>query len=131
MMTFALSAIAPMAAAQDDEVPAGLSIREVQLGTSLERGLVTEPQTSIARDAGRIYAVIRLNNPSREDTTIRVAIERIDGPHRNGFSLEVPARRRYRTVARFGSAHPAGRYRIVIRTEEGEELESVELTITE
>ena len=126
-----LPLIAPVAAAQEEEAPAGLSVREVQVGTSLEGGLVTDPQSSIARDAGRIFAVIRVTNPSREETTIRVAIERVDGPHRGGFSLDIPARRRYRTVARFGSAHPPGRYRIVIRTDDGTELESVELTITE
>ncbi len=131
MVLGALGSIAPVAAAQDDEAPpTGLRVREVQIGTSLERGLVTDPQTSIARDAGRIFAVIRLDNPSREETTIRVAIERVDGPRRGGFSLDVPPRRRYRTVARFGSSHPPGRYRIVIRTAEGVELESVELTIT-
>jgi len=128
----ALFALAPLAHAQDDDTPpTGLQVTEVLLGTSLERGRVTNPQTEFSRTDQRIYAVIRLQNPSREATSIRVAIERVDGPHRGGFSLDVPARRRYRTVARFGAAHPAGRYRVVVRTEDGTQLQSVELTITE
>ena len=50
---------------------------------------------------------------------------------RAGFTLDIPARPRYRTVARFGASHPPGQYRIVIRNEAGAELESVTITITE
>jgi len=128
---FALvTALTPMALAQDEGGDA-IEIREVQLGTSLEDGLVTEPQTEFRRTDARIYAVIRLNNPSRAAGAIRVALEPAGGPARRGFALDVPARPRYRTVARFGAAHPPGDYRIVIRTEDGSELESVSLTITE
>ena len=129
---FALvTALTPMAFAQDDEGDDTIEIREVQLGTQLEDGLVSEPQTEFSRTDGRIYAVIRLNNPSREAGSIRVALEPAGGPERRGFALDIPARPRYRTVARFGAAHPPGQYRIVIRTEDGTELESVALTITE
>ncbi|HHH31000.1 MAG TPA: hypothetical protein ENK57_22010 [Polyangiaceae bacterium] len=131
LFTFgALTLAVPLAAAQEADA-APPSVREMQVGTHLEAGLVAAPQTTISRDAGRIYAVVRLNNPSRQAGSIRVALERVGGPHQNGFSLEIPARRRYRTVARFGAAHPPGRYRIVVRTEGGTELESVEITITE
>ncbi|MEZ4340384.1 MAG: hypothetical protein R3B82_27505 [Sandaracinaceae bacterium] len=121
---------APVAAAQDG-TPSGVSIREVQIGTALENGLVASPTTSIPRGAGRIFAVIRLDNPSREATTIQVALERTGGPSSGGFTLDIPARPRYRTVARFGSDHPPGQYRIVIRSADGTELQSVEITITE
>lgn len=124
--------IAPSAYAQEDQAPAeGLAITEVVLGTSLENGLVTNPQTSFSRTAGRIFAVIRLTNPARTATRIRVAIERVDGTRQNGLSLDIPAQPRYRTVARFGASHPPGRYRVVVRTDSGTELQSVELTITE
>ncbi len=126
----ALAIGAPVASAQDG-APAALTIREVQIGTALENGLVASPTTSIPRSAGRIFAVIRLDNPSREATTIQVALERAGGPSSGGFSLDIPARPRYRTVARFGSDHPPGQYRIVIRTADGTELQSVEITITE
>lgn len=125
-------ALTPLAQAQDESPPSeGLDVFEVLLGTSLENGRVTSPETSFSRSGGRIFAMIRLRNPARQATTIRVAIERVDGPHRSGVSLDIPGTRRYRTVARFGSQRPPGRYRCVIRTEDGTELESVELTITE
>ena len=124
--------ITTAAHAQEQGAPAeGLNVTEVQVGTSLENGLVTSPQTSISRTAGRIFAVIRLANPASEATSSRVAFERVDGTPQNGLALDVPAQRRYRTVARFGASHPPGRYRVVIRTEDGTELQSVELTITE
>ncbi|MCB9595394.1 MAG: hypothetical protein H6719_21925 [Sandaracinaceae bacterium] len=125
-----LLAIAPVAAAQDGEA-GGINIREVQVGTALEGGLVASPTTSISRTAGRIFAVIRLDNPSRAAGTIQVSLEPVGGPQRGGFTLDIPARPRYRTVARFGASHPPGQYRIVIRNEAGAELESVTITITE
>lgn len=129
----AIVALAPLGAlAQDEaEAPDGLSVTELQIGTALERGVVSEPLTSISRSAGRIYAVVRVQNPAREATNIRVAIERVGGSAARGFSLDIPARRRYRTVARFPSTRPAGQYRVVVRTEDGRELSSTELTITE
>jgi hypothetical protein len=123
----ALALGAPVAAAQEG----GLTIREVQVGTALENGLVASPTTSIPRTAGRIFAVIRLDNPSREATTIQVSLERAGGPSSGGFTLDIPAQPRYRTVARFGSNHPPGEYRIVIRSADGAELQSVTITITE
>ncbi len=127
----ALALGAPVAAAQDAPAPGGLTIREVQVGTALTDGLVASPTTTIPRTAGRIFAVIRLDNPSREATTIQVSLERTGGPASGGFTLDIPAQPRYRTVARFGSNHPAGEYRIVIRSADGAELQSVTITITE
>lgn len=108
-----------------------LAVTEIQLATALEGGAAVSPTTSFSRADGRIFAVVRLENPSSEATSVRVALERVDGPSRSGVSLEVPARRRYRTVARFSAAQQPGRYRCVVRTEDGRELASVELTVTE
>src|SRR5690606_32049082 len=68
---------------------------------------------------------------SSTETSIRVSIEPVDGPSRSGVSLDVPSRRRYRTVARMSAAQRPGRYRVVVRTEDGRELSSVELTVSE
>lgn len=124
----ASSLAAASAHAQDT---AELSVSEVQLATALENGVAVSPVTTFARADGRIYAVIRVQNPSAAATSIRVSLEPVDGASRPGFSLDVPARRRYRTVARFSSAQRPGRYRCVVRTEDGRELASVELTVTE
>lgn len=108
-----------------------LTVTEVQLASTLERGRAVAPTTAFTHADGRIYAVVRLSNPSREATSIRVSIEPVGGSSRRGVSLEVPARRRYRTVARMSAAQRPGRYRVVVRAEDGRELSSVELTVSE
>ena len=125
-LTFTLAlALAAAAAAQDE----GITITEVQVGTAVTGGTIASPTTTIARDAGRIFAVIRLNNPSREAGELNVTLESAEGRRRGGLDLSIPAQPRYRTVARFGSNHPPGEYRIVIR--HGERvLETVTITIT-
>lgn len=119
---------ASRAAAQESE----LSVTEIQLASSLEDGQVAAPTTSFTRADGRIYAVVRLSNPSREATNIRVTFEPLDGgTARGGITLPIPAQSRYRTVARVTTSRPAGRYACVVRTEDGRELGRVELTLAE
>lgn len=108
-----------------------LSVAEIQLATTLESGRAVAPTTAFTHADVRIYAVVQLENPSREATSVRVSIEPVDGAARRGVSLEVPARARYRTVARMSAAQQPGRYRVVVRTEDGRELSSVELTVSE
>lgn len=111
--------------------PTDLTVTEVQLATAVENGQAVSPTTTFARSDGRIFAVIRLANPSSEATSIRVSIEPADGPARQGVSLEVRPQPRYRTVARMSAAQRPGRYRVVVRTEDGRELSSTEVTINE
>lgn len=120
----------PLAAAQE-EASTELSVSEVQLGSALERGRVQTPTTSFTHADGRIYAVVQVQNPTRAETRVRVSLERVDGPARTGVLLDIPARPRYRTVARFVARQAPGRYRVVVRTEEGVEISSTELTIAE
>jgi hypothetical protein len=136
LLTAMLLLAAPFAhaSAQDEggtPAPEGLSVSEMQLGTSLASGVVETPATTFSRNDGRLYAVIRVENPASEATSIRVSIEPVDGAARPGISLDIPARRRYRTVARFSAHQRAGRYRVVVRSSDGTELSSTELTITE
>lgn len=127
VMLVASSALAALAQAQDGE----LSVSEVQLATQLENGHAVSPTTTFSHADGRIYAVVQVQNPSREETSIRVSIEPVDGPARSGYELDIPARPRYRTVARMSTNRAPGRYRCVVRTADGRELASVELTVTE
>ena len=136
LLTLILLALAPLAhaSAQDEgaaPAPTGLSVSETQLGTSLASGVVETPATTFSRSDGRLYAVIRVENPAAEATEIRVSLEPVDGAARPGFTLQIPARRRYRTVARFSTAQRAGRYKVVVRSSDGTELSSTELTISE
>ena len=128
-LTFAIVLAPPLGAAAQ-ETPTELSVSEVQLGSSLERGRVESPTTTFTHADGRIYAVVQVQNPARTETRVRVSLERVDGPARSGVLLDIPARPRYRTVARFVARQAPGRYRVVVRTEDGTELSSTELTIS-
>ncbi len=130
LMTALIASSAITAAAHAQEA-GELSVSEVQLATQLENGQAVSPTTTFSHADGRIYAVVQVQNPSREATTIRVSLEPVDGPAHSGFSLDVPARPHYRTVARMSTNRAPGRYRCVVRTEDGRELASVEPTVTE
>lgn len=120
---------ASRAAAQEE---GELTVTEIQLASSLENGRVVAPTTTFTQADGRIYAVVRVQNPSREETNIRVTFEPLDGgTARGGITLPIPAQNRYRTVARVTTSRPAGRYACVVRTEDGRELARVELTLAE
>jgi hypothetical protein len=134
LATFAAMVVsAPLATAHAQE-NSGLQVTEIQFATALENGQAVSPSTSIARSAGRLYAVIRLTNGTGAATHIRVAFERADheaGGTTGGLQLDVPASRRYRTVARFGTRSPAGRYRVVVYTESGEVIGQAEVELTD
>ena len=66
-----------------------LSVAEIQLATTLESGRAVAPTTAFTHADGRIYAVVQLENPSREATSVRVSIEPVDGAARRGVSLDV------------------------------------------
>ncbi|CAG0978876.1 hypothetical protein ARNL5_02307 [Anaerolineae bacterium] len=110
-----------------------LTVTEIQLATQLENGQAVSPATTFSRSAGRIYAVIRVQNPSRTETTIRARLVRADseGAGAGGIELSIPAQPRDRTVARFGTSAPAGRYRVVVTNAAGEVIGQQELELTE
>ncbi|MFK7987495.1 MAG: hypothetical protein AB8I08_15855 [Sandaracinaceae bacterium] len=111
-----------------------LSVREIMLGSQLEAGVPTAQEDSFARNSGAVYCVVRLNNPGAQETAVRIAFERAEGEPANrpaGHRLTVPARRRYRTLARSGTARAPGSYRCVVRDDEGTVLSSANYTITE
>jgi hypothetical protein len=111
-----------------------LSVTEVVVGSSVEAGVVA-PSTSFTRNSGAIYCMVRLTNPAGTEGTIRLNVEAASGEPAarpaTGQSLDYPASRRYRTVARFSSNRAAGPHRCVARTEEGAVLSHLDFTITE
>lgn len=113
--------------AQDDaaRVEAGLSIRSIILAKGVERGRAIEATDTFRRGRDRIFAIVRLNNPEREETQVFVSFESASDETRRGIELDVPARRRYRTTARTGSRRAAGSYRVVVRDAAGNELGSM------
>ena len=117
------------AAAQDT-----LAVTEIILGSELENGVPTTPSTSFARNSGAVYCMVRLTNPSRAEGAVRISFERAEGEpatRQSGRTLTIPARPRYRTVARSGTARAAGTYRCVVRAEDGSVLSHADYTITE
>lgn len=128
-----LALAASFAAAQEDSAPSGgLSVTEVVLSKALEDGQPVEPGTSFSAADGRVYATVRVENPSREATTVSVKMRPADRAHGgHGIELEIPARPRYRTVARFTTRRSPGSYVVVVSDSEGNEISTTTLTITE
>ncbi|MBX7197334.1 MAG: DUF2914 domain-containing protein [Sandaracinaceae bacterium] len=123
---------ASVASAQDAE----LRVTEMTTARGYEaaRGAV-DATTSFHRADGRVFVVIRIENPSGAEQDITVAFERAEGTPatgaRGGVTLHVPASRRYRTVARTSTSRAPGRWRAVVRNAEGEVLQTVEFDIAE
>lgn len=128
-----LSLIAtPSARAQEED------LRVTEMTTSRGYAAATgpvDPVQSFRRTDGRVFVVIRLENPTGAEQDITVAFERAEGTPsagaRGGVTLHVPASRRYRTVARTSTSRAAGRWRAVVRDSSGAVLQSVEFDITE
>jgi hypothetical protein len=125
-------AVPPGTSAQES----GLRVTELATarGYAAATGAV-DATTTFRRTDGRIFVVIRLENPSGAEQDITVAFERAEGTPasgaRGGVTLHVPASRRYRTVARTSTSRPAGRWRAVVRDGQGNVLQSVEFDVTE
>jgi len=112
--------------ASAQEEPTGFTVTELVLSKAIENHAPVNPGTTFSRSDGRIYATVRIANPERTATTIRVAWERVGGPaSHGGITLDIPARVRYRTVARTGTRRAAGRYRCVVYNAENEEISAV------
>lgn len=121
--------------AQDDggdEASGGFEVYELILSKGVENGQPVDPGTSFSRTDGRIYATIRIRNPEREETTIRVAWQRADAePTERGIELNVPGRARYRTTARTGTGRSAGSYKCVVYSAENEILATANYELTD
>ncbi len=123
--------LASVAVAQEAE----LTVTEIVVGQRGEDGVVTSA-SSFSRAGDTIFCQVRLQNPSREAGSIRIAFERAEGEPAErasaGTQLEYPARPRYRTFARIGAANKAaGTWRCVARTEEGRVLSHADFTVTD
>ena len=139
-LTLALSGLFALAsgsqmfdsASAQEEAAAGFSVTELVLSKSIENHDPVDPGTTFSRADGRIYATVRIANPDRTATSIRVAWERVGDPaNHGGVTLEIPARVHYRVVARTGTQRAAGRYRCVVYNAEDEEISATEFELTE
>lgn len=131
--------VTTLAAAQDaaparEEVD-GMRVAEMTLARAIESGEPTDATTTFRQGEGPVWVVIRLENTTGAETDVRVSFERAEGEVRatsetaRGVTLHVPARRRYRTVARTVVGAP-GRYRVVVRSAAGNLLGTADYEIT-
>ncbi|MCA9615966.1 MAG: DUF2914 domain-containing protein [Sandaracinus sp.] len=125
----ALVSLALPLAAQEESASA-LEVTELVLSKGVEGGTPVDPTDRFSRSDGRVYATIRLNNPSRAETTIRVAFVREGASGSRGVELSVPAQPRYRTMARTGT-RGAGRYRVVVYDAEDREIATANYEVVE
>ena len=124
--------IASLAGAHDTD----LRVTEMATARGYEAATgATDPTTTFRRTDGRVFVVLRLENPTGAEQDITVAFERAEGTPatgaRGGVTLHVPASRRYRTVARTSTNRAPGRWRAVVRDSSGAVLQTVEFEITE
>jgi hypothetical protein len=110
-----------------------LTVTEIVLGSTLDRGVPTPAATSFHRASGPIFCMARISNPGRTATAVHIGFERAAGEPSarvGGNRLEIPAQPRYRTVGRTGSSLAAGTYRCVVRAEDGTVLNHANFKIT-
>ena len=111
-----------------------LTVSELSLASSLADGVPETTATSFERAPQWIYCFMRLDNPTREETSVRVTFEPAEGEVARaggGTRLSVPARAHHRTVARTSANRPAGSYRCVVRDDGGNALRHADFRITE
>ncbi|MEM9068985.1 MAG: hypothetical protein AAGE52_10785 [Myxococcota bacterium] len=116
----------------------GLHLTELTLGPAVESRQVVDPRLTFSKaDDDRVYCLTRLENPSREPTTLRMGWERIDRPADPedpsgwGREMSIPAQPRYVTFGYRGTGQRPGTYRCVIRDEEGTVLGRATYELTE
>ncbi len=110
----------------------GPSINKIVLAKGIDEGQPIEPGKTFSRADGMMFAFIYVENPAREETVVHVSWELADGPHWRGFPLSIPAKFRYRTVARTWTApREPGIYKCVVSDETGTVLDEAEFQITE
>lgn len=129
-LVFVLASVATSAFAQDAPAASGdLAVTQIIISKTSD---TTAAVTTISRADGRFFVTIRLANPARTETSIKVSIERPGAaPSAGARELAVPGQARYRTVARFPARRPAGHYRVVVRDAAGTELSALEFDVTE
>lgn len=134
LLALGLARAPGLVAAQDE---GGIAVTEIVTSRAYSAADgATDPTTTFRRSDGRVYVMVRVTNTTGAEADIRVSFERAegtaaDGSGTGGVALHLPASRRYRTVARTSTDRPAGRYRAVVRTSDGDVIGQVEFEITE
>lgn len=100
----------------------GLGIASLELCRAIENRRCAEAATTYA-PREMVWALLRVANPDRAETELRVSYVAAGGAPApgEGLVLRVPAQERYTTFAKAGKANP-GRYDVVVCAPDGREL---------
>ena len=116
----------------------GLRLTTLTLGPALESREIVDPRTTFSKASDdRVYCHARLENPDRSATTLYLGWESDDRPidpddqSAWGRAMSIPAQPRYVTFGYRGTGQRAGRYRCVIRDEDGVVLGRANYELTE
>lgn len=108
----------------------GLTLRRLVVAHDVENREPVGSAEPFEADGEPIFAFIEMANGSDEAQRILVTFEREDGRAVGPISLEIPANApRWRTWARSSWLRRPGSWTAVVRTEEGEILQSVQFEI--
>jgi hypothetical protein len=101
---------------------AGLGIASIELCRVLENRRCTEPATTFA-PREMVWALLRVTNPDRVETELRVSYLAAGGAPApgEGLPLRVAAQAQYTTFSKAGKSN-AGRYDVVVCALDGREL---------
>lgn len=100
----------------------GLGVASLELCRRIENRQCAEPATTYA-PREMVWALLRVTNPDRAETEVRVSYLAAGGAPApgEGLVLRVPAQERYTTFSKAGKAN-AGRYDVVVCAPDGREL---------
>jgi len=120
------------AAPSHEEVHAdnGLTLRRFVVAHDVENREPVGAESPFMSTGEPVFAFMELRNESSEALEVRVTFEREDGRAVGPVTLEIPANApRWRTWARSSWLRTPGTWTAVVRTAEGEILQSVEFEI--
>ncbi|MBI4917394.1 MAG: hypothetical protein HY825_16265 [Acidobacteria bacterium] len=100
----------------------GLGVASIELCRTLENRRCAEPATTFA-PRELVWALLRVTNPERVDTEVRVSYLAAGGAAApgEGLLLNVPPQAQYTTFAKAGKGS-AGQYEVVVCAPDGREL---------
>jgi hypothetical protein len=115
---------AASAPAKVEKAPSGkLTIKRLVVAEGVKGREPVGAATSFKGGAGKIYAFVEIENPSRHEDEIVIAFEPPGGgPSRGNVTLEVGASPRWRTWAFTRTARDSGEWTAVVKNKRGEVL---------
>jgi hypothetical protein len=115
---------APAATGLDLKQTDGLMISNIVLARGVEKRKPVDPGTSFKAEKGVFfYTVVDVKNPDKEEAFITVSWRHAEADKEiGGVKLKIQAQEKWRTWAKTGGVHKAGKWVALVKDENGEEL---------